>query len=210
VPDWVKKIPRNKPAFKRSPQELLTREEIQRLINAAEDPRHQLLVRLLAESGLRRGEVIGLRVGDVAFEGQLTKLWADGKSGQGEVYLYEVTPYLMNYLRIHPGRNNPDAPLFYEFGPGGQLKPWGLTTPYAIVRRLADKAGLLELDEKGARKNGKRVFPERGRGVESRRGVLARRENTQPHAGAGLETSARAPPRPRLGGREVLPVVAAV
>ncbi|MFH0713239.1 MAG: tyrosine-type recombinase/integrase [Candidatus Micrarchaeota archaeon] len=143
LPDWVRKIPRNKPNTKRSPQELLTKEELEKLYAVARHPMHQTMIRLLAESGLRRKELISLRIGDVSFEGPLTTIWANGKTGEGAVFLYDATPYLMSWLRVHPARNDKEAPVFYVIDKVTKKpKPLGLTTPNRIIKVLAERAGI--------------------------------------------------------------------
>ncbi len=143
LPDWVRKIPRNKPNTKRSPQELLSKDELKKLFTVARHPMHQTILRLLAESGLRRKELISLRVGDISFEGPLTTLWANGKSGEGAVYLFDSTPYLMSWLRTHPFRNDVSSPLFYSIDKKtGKPKTLGISTPNFIVKTLAKRAGI--------------------------------------------------------------------
>ncbi len=143
LPDWVRKIPRNKPQSKRSPQELLSKDELEQLFSVVRAPMHQAMLRLLAESGLRRKELISLRVGDVSFEGPLTTIWANGKTGEGAVYLYESTPYLMSWLRMHPGRKNPEAPVFYMIDKKTkELTPLSLTTPNKMIKRIAQRSGI--------------------------------------------------------------------
>ncbi len=143
IPDWVRKIPRNKPKKKHSPQELLTKDELERLFKEARHPMHQTMLRLLAESGLRRKELLSLRVSDLSFEGALTVLWANGKTGEGAVYLFESTPYLMSWLRTHPFRNDSTAPLFYSIDKKTKKpKQLGISTPNFIVKEIAKRAGI--------------------------------------------------------------------
>lgn len=150
LPIWVNKIPSKKVLKKRAPQEMLTGEELQKLYDATRNPMHQTMLRLLAESGLRAKELVSLRVGDISFEGALTTLWADGKTGQGAVYLYHSTPYLMSWLRTHPKRNDPIAPLFYTHKQGdfASLIPLSRSAPNKFIQRLAEKAEI----------TGKRVY----------------------------------------------------
>ncbi len=142
LPKWVKDIQVKKPRIKHAPGDLLTKEEVKRLIEACETPWHAVMIRLLAESGIRRSELVTLRVGDVSFDSQLATVWANGKSGEGAVFLFDCAPYLMNYLRTHPKRKDPSAPLFFSYVGKGEIKPLGLTTPNKIISRTAKRAGI--------------------------------------------------------------------
>jgi integrase/recombinase XerD len=78
-PELAEAIPRPK-REKRLPT-VLSKEEITRLIEAARNPKHRLLLMLLYSSGLRVGEVVRLRIEDIDVERGLVRV-RDGKGGK--------------------------------------------------------------------------------------------------------------------------------
>ncbi|MEM2866790.1 MAG: tyrosine-type recombinase/integrase, partial [Candidatus Hadarchaeales archaeon] len=126
------------------PRDILSPEEVQRLLAACNSIRNRALVHVCYEGGLRAGEVLGLRVGDVQLDRLGAVVIVKGKTGTRRVRLIESVPDLQRWLAVHPGRGDPNAPLWPC--PGG--KSLGYDTFAWILRRLATKAGI-----------GKRVHP---------------------------------------------------
>jgi len=92
------------------PREILTPEEVQRLIAACESLRNRALVHLAYEGGLRAGEALGLRVGDVEFDGLGAVVIVRGKTGARRVRLIESVPDLQRWIAVHPQRGKPGRP----------------------------------------------------------------------------------------------------
>jgi site-specific recombinase XerD len=78
-PQLAEAIPRPK-REKRLPT-VLSKEDIARLIDAARNPKHRLMLMLLYSSGLRVGEVVRLRIDDIDVERGLVRV-RDGKGGK--------------------------------------------------------------------------------------------------------------------------------
>jgi integrase len=119
------------------PREILTPEEVQRLIAACESLRNRALVHLAYEGGLRAGEALGLRVGDVEFDGLGAVVIVRGKTGARRVRLIESVPDLQRWIAVHPQRGNPDALLFP--GRGGPLTSARFND---LLKAAARKAGI--------------------------------------------------------------------
>lgn len=73
------------PKLPRKIIDVLSREEIDRLERAALNNRDRLIVRLLADTGIRRGELVGLRVSDLVERDRNYYLHVRGK-GAPRVY----------------------------------------------------------------------------------------------------------------------------
>jgi len=91
---------------------ILTQQEIEQLIKAAENPRAKAIIAVLYESAARLGEILSLRVRDVEFTSYGCKIRVVGKTGERTIPLIRSTPYLKIWLNMHPCPNNPDAPLW--------------------------------------------------------------------------------------------------
>jgi integrase len=100
------------------PDELLTDDEIDALIDAAENPRDTAMIALLADTGLRIGALASLRVRDLDTSGQMTTLSinedANVKGASGTVPLTWSETHLSAYLTVHPRRDKPDAALLHK------------------------------------------------------------------------------------------------
>lgn len=108
---WIRTTPGN--GNRKLPEDLPTREEVEALLKAAVNPRDRALIATLADGGLRIGEALVLRVKDFHPDqhgGYL--LVPAGKTGARRVRLVESVPHVTAWLRAHPFREDPDAPLF--------------------------------------------------------------------------------------------------
>ena len=120
------------------PEEILTEEEVWRLVGAAGNPRDRALVAVLYESGCRIGELLSLRIRHVGFDGYGAVLLVDGKTGRRRVRIVMSAPYLAEWVNWHPMGDVPDAPLWVN----RRGRPLGYAGVRCMLRRLARKAGV--------------------------------------------------------------------
>ncbi len=122
----------------------LTEKEVRRLlraVHAAGNARDIAMVEVLLGTGIRVGELLALRVGDVVIrERSGTLTVRQGKHGQyREIPLTSVVrKALTAYLETHPERENPKAALWW--GQRGPLKD--RSAVLRILRKYALRAGL--------------------------------------------------------------------
>lgn len=114
-PDVVKgisiSIPRNK---KKMPDELLTEEEIGKMIQHCNSMRNKAFISTLYESGCRVSEIGMMKIKHVATGQTVTRITVTGKTGSRKIPLISSVPYLQQWLNEHPKNNNPDAYLWYN------------------------------------------------------------------------------------------------
>lgn len=96
------------------PNTILTEQDIQTVIElGARTPREKAIISTLHETGLRSGEFLTLKIGDLNHKENHTEVHVpDGKTGRRVVYIVKSLPYLLNYLQCHPHKNNNNAPLW--------------------------------------------------------------------------------------------------
>ena len=111
-PEEVKWIKNKEPKNKLLPEELLTEEEIMKLVNAANHPRDKAFIFTLYESGARISEMLTLRIKHINFGEQVTWIMVNGKTGQRRIPLVAATPYLATWLNMHPLQKKPEAFLW--------------------------------------------------------------------------------------------------
>jgi len=137
---WMRSV---KPRGKALPKAVLTREEKDRMVEAAEHPRDKAFIEVCWDSGARPSEVLSRKIGDVEFDryGAVMKI-RRGKTGDRRVRLIESTPALTTWLNNHPQRDEGDAPLWVNVGTANHGKPWDYYAARKAVREAAEKAGI--------------------------------------------------------------------
>lgn len=112
-PDIVKWIkPRIKNGRIKMPEDLLTEDDIKKLVNAASNPRDKALIMTIYESGCRIGEILPLELKHVHFDEYGAQLMVNGKTGQRRVRVIAATPFLAEWINKHP-INEPNSPLWW-------------------------------------------------------------------------------------------------
>jgi site-specific recombinase XerD/ribosomal protein L40E len=137
---WVKTTLKAKDGL--LPEDLLTEEEVMRLVNAADSPRDKAFIITLYESGARIGELGSMLIRDVKFEEGYTALTLKGKTGSRRVIVVASTPYLMAWIQNHPLRGRPNAPLWVNMGTVNRYEPMSYPALAKTLRAAAEKAGL--------------------------------------------------------------------
>jgi len=126
----------------KSPNDILTKEEVLKLIDHADSPRDKCLIAMLYDTATRPGEIVNLRIKDVKLNGSYGEVYVNGKTGMRRIPLVFSIPYLTKWLNNHPEKDNPEAKLFTKIktGRGGEeLIEVGLI---GLIKRISRKAGI--------------------------------------------------------------------
>jgi len=108
--EWISiAIPNN---HKKLPEELLTEEEILKIIQKCGTLRDKALIATLAESGCRIGEVGSMKVKHVSFEEHGARITVGGKTGMRKILVINSAPYLQEWINQHPTNENSDSCLW--------------------------------------------------------------------------------------------------
>lgn len=152
---WVKPRRKSKPSVQA--EDLLTREEVGRMLDAARTTRDKTIIALLAESGFRLGELAALRVGSITATDdgaiRVTLPEAEGlKTGRRSVLLFDCAGLVLAWLdREHGARAWKtsasaheraaweDLPLFHSWDVRKPLRKGAI---YDVVKRTAKRAGI--------------------------------------------------------------------
>jgi integrase/recombinase XerD len=140
------------PKVERRILDVLTREEIGQIEEAAVTERDKLIVRVLADTGIRVGELRGLRTGDLVADGRERYLRVVGRSQGGGAKgdssrLVPITPGLYMRLDRYVRRGRPECNtdrLFVtlERRPSGDYEPLAERSIQGMVEMLGRKAGI--------------------------------------------------------------------
>jgi integrase len=158
---WIK-TPRNKGRKRTNPEDLLDDNDIELMVKAADSLRDKAFTITLAESGCRIGEILTLQVKSVNFDERGAFFNVDGKTGVRRVRVINATPYLHDWLNLHPNKDDPESPLWVNIGTtkkiskkfdNGEIKKggeyndhWNYNLSYAAARKMlvniGEKAGI--------------------------------------------------------------------
>jgi len=92
--------------------QLITRDDISRIIEACEKPRDRALFMLMWDSGGRINELLSLNIGHVQFDRYGAVVIVHGKTGMRRLRLISSVPDLQTWINMHPLRADAQAPLF--------------------------------------------------------------------------------------------------
>ena len=130
------------PNGKKLPEELLTKKDIESLIDSAIHVRDKALIMVLYEGGLRISELLNLKLKNVEFDRYGAILIVHGKTGWRRIRLIAAVPYLSNWIMHHPLKNNPESPLWVGIGSRNYGKPLKYDAVRMLLRKIAKRAGL--------------------------------------------------------------------
>jgi len=136
--DWIKACERR--AGDETPnQEILTEDDLKRLIEVTPDVKLRCFWDMLYRGGFRVGELIPIRIGDLAFqENGAVRVAVSGKTGRRNPLV--ISKYIHEWYALHPARTNKEAFFF--------LKKNDITLPlsYSCIQKYlaeyAKKAGI--------------------------------------------------------------------
>jgi integrase/recombinase XerD len=135
-----------RPSVPRPILDVLTGKEIEAMEDAATTTRDKLIIRLLADAGLRLGELRRLRIEDLIADGRDRRLRIrDTKSGRDR--LVSLTPGVYMRLERYVRRERPECASDRVFvtarkGASGDYEPIAESTVQQLIRYLARKAGV--------------------------------------------------------------------
>ena len=122
-------------------KDLLTAEEVGKIIENVKDVQDKALFSLLFDSGRRLGEILGLRIGDIEFDSLGAILRVDGKVGKDSVRICASAPRLATWLDNHPDGKNLKSPLWVMYS-RGKIHQMSYSSARGRLKRSVDRAGI--------------------------------------------------------------------
>ncbi len=129
------------------PEDLVTEDEVMKLLQAARNPRDRAIVALLFDSGIRAGELLSMRRKDVDFSSEPVHVRVSGKTGTRIIPVMFSVPYLAQYMDLTKGT-----------GPNDRL--WEGAGVYSESSKYLEQDGLSMMLKKVAKRAGigKRIY----------------------------------------------------
>ncbi len=100
--DLFQNIKIKKPRRHLPVKQLITREDIIRLVDACDKPRDRALIMLMWDSGARIGELLSLNIGHVQFDRYCAVVIVNGKTGMRRLRLISSVPDIQTWINMHP------------------------------------------------------------------------------------------------------------
>lgn len=151
VPKWVKDIKMPLVKTPVQPQDLLTKDEVNRLLNACRNPRDKAMIAMALDSSLRIGALGTLKIKSIVHNRSGAVLYISPTSKNIKSTQPKPIPitwsvgYLNKWLDIHPLKDNPDAPLWVNL----HGKTRNQLMSYKIIRQsLCNVAETAELKKR--------------------------------------------------------------
>lgn len=136
--DWNEKIKIKRPRKDNPLPDILSKQEVIALIECTSNPKHKAILALLYSSGMRREELLNLRLGDIDSNRMLIRI-TNGKGNKSRDTLLSTNALklLRNYYTsAYP---KPRVYIFESYVPGQR---YSATSVMKIVKRAAARAGI--------------------------------------------------------------------
>ncbi|NIM47588.1 MAG: tyrosine-type recombinase/integrase [Candidatus Aenigmarchaeota archaeon] len=134
---WIKNTKKN---GHKLPEDMLTEDDIKAMINAADNLRDKAFIAVLAESGCRISELLGLKIKHVRFDKYGAQLTVDGKTGMRYVRIISSVPYITQWMNDHPKKDDIDACLWLSKRKGNHALSYSRTK--ALLNQLKARSGV--------------------------------------------------------------------
>lgn len=141
-PELVKWIKVNRKPNENNMPEYLTSQEVQKMIEIADNFRDKAMLAVGFEAGLRASELLGINVGDVTFDELGARIRVRGKTGERIVRLISSAPILARYMEEHPFKNDPNMPLWLSYAKNRRSQRVLYFSWSRRLKRLALNAGI--------------------------------------------------------------------
>ncbi|MEN6610433.1 MAG: site-specific integrase, partial [Methanoregulaceae archaeon] len=94
------------------PEKVVTSDLVRKILECCESQRDRALVSVYWDSAARLNEILTCDIGHVQFDRYGAIISVTGKTGRRPIRLISSVPDLQAWIKMHPLKNDPNAPLF--------------------------------------------------------------------------------------------------
>lgn len=129
------------------PEDILTEDEILKMVDAANNVRDKAIISLLYDSGIRAGELLSMRKKDVNLNTEIAHITVNGKTGPRKIPIMFSVPMVAQYLNLIKDKK-PEDKLW-----------WNLAQSH--VKGILEYPGFKKMitEVSNSAKIGKRIYP---------------------------------------------------
>lgn len=146
IPKWVARLKLERIESMVQPSDLLTQQEVDRLLASCRHPRNRALIAVMLDSGMRVGALASIRVKGIEFNNCGAVIYISKTSRSKKNMAPKGLPitwstgYLNQWISIHPLKDDPEAPLWTTINEPYQ--PLSYKTIRATIQNIAENAGI--------------------------------------------------------------------
>ena len=123
------------------PSTILTDEDIEKVVSkGCRTIKEKAFIKFLHETGLRAGEILGIKVKHIEIQKNIGIAHVDGKTGKRTVQFAKSLPYVVQWLELHPYTDDPESMLWLGESPNRMFQPLNYRGVIKLVRRCFTKA----------------------------------------------------------------------
>ena len=119
------------------PEDILSEDEIIRMLNATASIRNKAIIALLFDSGMRMGELMQMKIKDVDLVNQPAHVVVDGKTGMRKIPIMFSVPYLAQLLNSKTDKK----PSSYLWMAEGSWAAHDIRSDYSGIRLMLKNTG---------------------------------------------------------------------
>jgi site-specific recombinase XerD/ribosomal protein L40E len=124
----------------RNPMDMLNESDVLKMIKASPNIRNKAILSLLWETGMRKGELLSLRVKDIYFEDGSADIYIEkSKTGPRTITVVSSLPFLREWIENSPNKNNKDGSLWTNIY-GKADSPLSTTGLENLIKKATESA----------------------------------------------------------------------
>ena len=129
-------------------EDLVTREEKNKLMKVCDNFRDKAIIDIVDDSGLRPHELLELQIKNIKQDkyGFVLLIKKTSKTGAREVRIVESSTTLAEWLNVHPSGHDIEAPLFVNIGNTNYGKAYTYASANKMLKLLCKKAEIRPLN----------------------------------------------------------------
>ncbi|MGH2639578.1 MAG: tyrosine-type recombinase/integrase, partial [Rhabdochlamydiaceae bacterium] len=121
-------------------EQMLTDDDISKLLRSCVNPRDRALLHVHSEAGTRPGEILSLKIKHVKFDQYGAFIYVDGKTGARPIRIVRSVPSLATWIDQHPFKDIPESPLWIILEEPKIGESMTYYTVDQMLRRIAKRA----------------------------------------------------------------------
>jgi integrase/recombinase XerD len=123
------------------PTTILRDEEVEKVVKyGCRTIKEMTFIKFLHETGIRTGELLGLRIRDIELKKNIGIAHVDGKTGRRSVWFTRSMGYMARWLESHPFRNDPECYLWLTENNRNLHEPYNYKCAVDLVTRCFNRA----------------------------------------------------------------------
>ena len=127
------------------PENLLTQEEVKKLINACQNPRDKCLLSVLNELGCRVGELLAINIMHIEDCSDYYRIILQhSKTQPRKLKVIDSKPFIAEWLNVHSKLRGAESPLFIGIGTKNKNQRLDYDACRILLRKISKRAGVMK------------------------------------------------------------------